>query len=254
MVKFVSKPIITSQTIGERFVKTRQGNGLSLLNVAREIGIKERYLAAIEVGQYNELPGDIYALEFVKTYARFLGLNERDAVREYVADRRVIMASQIKGQRRAKIKKIINWLNQGHLFFAKLAIIILFFGSIIYAFSWARGSNSGPKLEVFSPTAYYEATGSLIVLAGQTDPQTNIFINNEAIFVDNQGAFNETINVLPGVTLLKIEAQDQTGHRQIAYRTVRILGDLIGPPAPMSDTSGRVAGASVVRGEEEKNN
>ncbi|MDP1709716.1 MAG: helix-turn-helix domain-containing protein, partial [Candidatus Komeilibacteria bacterium] len=229
------------QTIGERFIKTRQGSGLTLLNVAREIGIKERYLAAIEAGQYNELPGDIYALEFVKTYARFLHLNEREALREYVAERQVIIASRLRENRRARIKRIVHWLSRQHLFFGKLALGALVFGFIVYVSSWVRIAKAGPKLEVFSPTAYYEATGSLVVLAGQTSPSSDIFINNEEIFVDDRGAFNEAINVLPGVTLLKIVAQDGQGRRQTVYRTIRSLG-------------GQVAGASIIRGEEEKNN
>lgn len=254
MVRFISKPIITSQTIGERFIKTRQGSGWTLGHIARQIGIKENYLAAIEAGQYNELPGDIYVLEFVKAYARFLRLEEREVVREYLTERAVQCAVAEKKQPKFKINFDWSALRRHNLALGKtflgLAVIVLTgFGA-----AFARTAFLPPRLEVFSPSVYYEATGSLVVLSGQTEPGSSIFVNNEAVFTDERGSFNETINVPAGMNLFKITAKNKKGQEKIVYRTVKTkptLARLIYPNRPVEIT-GQVAGANIKQGDKLK--
>lgn len=235
MVRFISKPIITTQTIGERLAKIRQGSALSLALVARRIGIKENYLSAIEAGRYNELPGDIYALEFVKAYARCLRLNERDAIREYLAERTALPALKA-----SRIGNDWSWLSWVRLVKGLVALAGL--AAFMVGVTLARSAYLPPGLEVFSPAAYYETTGSLVVLSGQTEPRADIFINNQPVFVDERGAFNETVNVPAGVSLFKITARDGAGRERAVYRTVNIK------------TGGQVAGASVERGDKIENN
>lgn len=236
MVKFISKPIITTQTIGERLTKTRQGSALSLSLVARRIGVKENYLVAIEAGRYNELPGDIYALEFVKAYARLLRLNERDVIREYLAER-AAGSGAVKAQA-ASDRKRERWADRVREYQAGLAkCLVALAGLTVVAvgLNFVRGAWQPPRLEVFSPTAYYETIGSLVVLSGQTAPGSSLFINNESVFVDERGAFNETVNGPAGVSLFKITARDSAGRERVVYRTVNIK------------TGGQVAGASTTR-------
>lgn len=236
MVKFISKPIITSQTIGERFIKTRQGSGWPLVTVARQIGIKENYLQAIEAGRYNELPGDIYALEFVKAYARFLRLDETEAIRGYLAERVAQSVVKVKKTSARPIRLLADWARQSKAGLIKCLAGAFGFALLVVAINFTRQAFLPPRLEVFSPAVYYEATGSLVVLSGQTEPGSSIFINNEAIFTDDGGAFNETINLPAGVTLLKIVAKNSRGQEQVAYRTVRLK-------------AGQIAGVSVKRGD-----
>lgn len=251
MVRFISKPIITSQTIGERFVKTRQGSGWTLGHIARAIGVKANYLSAIEAGRYNELPGDIYALEFVKSYARVLRLDEREAMREYLAERAVQNVIRVKQTPARPIGFWFDWIKKYRAGLGKSLAGLVALAALALGVIGARGAFLPPKLEVFSPTAYYEATGSLVVLSGQTEAGSSIFINNEAIFVDERGAFNETINLPLGVTLLKIAAQNSRGQERIVYRTVRAKPRQARLLRPSLDEAmvGQVAGAGVKRGD-----
>lgn len=251
MVRFISKPIITSQTIGERFVKTRQGSGWTLGHIARQIGIKENYLAAIEAGQYNDLPGDIYVLEFVKAYARFLRLDEREVVREYLTERAGNSAVAEKQKPKFKINFDLDWLRRHNLVLGKTVLGLAMIVFVVYGLGIARGAFLPPQLEVFSPAVYYEAAGSLVVLSGQTEPGSSIFVNNEAIFTDEHGSFNETINVPAGMNLFKITAKNKKGQERIVYRTVKTkqtLARLIYPARPV-ELAGQVAGASAKQGE-----
>lgn len=254
MVRFISKPIITSQTIGERFVKTRQGSGWTLSHIARQIGVKENYLAAIEAGQYNELPGDIYVLEFVKAYARFLRLEEREVVREYLTERAVQCAVAAKQKPKFKINFNLDWLRKHNLVLGKSVLGLAAMLLAVYGISLSRAAFLPPSLEVFSPAVYYEATGSLVVLSGQTEPGSSIFVNNEAIFTDERGSFNETINVPAGMNLFKITAKNKKGQEMTVYRTVKTkstLARLMYPARPV-EIAGQVAGASTKQGDKLK--
>lgn len=225
MVRFISKPILTTQTTGERLAKVREGNNLSLGEVARKIGIKAFYLQAIETGQYNELPGDIYTLEFVKIYARFLRLDSSEVVSRYITER------ERYTPKLARQEKIRHWPRSSTV--VKTALTVAASGALVYALILSRAFLLPPKLEVFSPAVYYESTGSLVVLSGQTEPGSKLFVNNKEVHLGEQGDFNETFNVSPGLTLLKISAQDKRGRRTTTYRTVR--------------TGAAVAGESVSR-------
>ncbi|MGE0257490.1 MAG: helix-turn-helix domain-containing protein [Alphaproteobacteria bacterium] len=74
---------------GERLRERRQQLGLDLESVAEALCIKPVYLAAIEQGRTDELPGTTYAIGFIRAYATYLGLDgERvlDSYREETAD------------------------------------------------------------------------------------------------------------------------------------------------------------------------
>ncbi len=61
----------------------REAHGVSLEEVSATLRIKASYLAALEVGQFEQLPGTAYALGFVRTYAEYLGMNGPDAVQRF---------------------------------------------------------------------------------------------------------------------------------------------------------------------------
>ena len=72
MTSFTLRSIVCTQTIGERLRKAREGCGITLESVARQIKVRQAYLAWIEQGLYSNLPGEVYTLEYIKHYARFL--------------------------------------------------------------------------------------------------------------------------------------------------------------------------------------
>ncbi len=63
-----------------RFRDTRVLAGLSLSDVERDTRINRQYLEAIEDGRFGDIPAPIYARGFVRSYARYLGLDPEEAV------------------------------------------------------------------------------------------------------------------------------------------------------------------------------
>ncbi|MBV8531661.1 MAG: helix-turn-helix domain-containing protein, partial [Candidatus Eremiobacteraeota bacterium] len=67
-------------TLGERFRAAREARGLSLSDVSEQIRIRSVYLAAIEEDNWNAIGAPVYIRGFLRTYARFLGLDPEEVV------------------------------------------------------------------------------------------------------------------------------------------------------------------------------
>ena len=63
------------QHLGEMLRSARERRGLDRARIERDTRIRERYLSALERGAYDELPGEVYARGFLRTYATYLGLD-----------------------------------------------------------------------------------------------------------------------------------------------------------------------------------
>ena len=61
--------------IGVTLRKARQELGVTLDDVEDETMIRKRYLSALEREDYEDLPSEVYARGFLKTYANYLGLD-----------------------------------------------------------------------------------------------------------------------------------------------------------------------------------
>jgi len=73
--------------VGEELRDARLALGATLEEVADELRINRRYIAALEEGRSGDLPGPTYALGFVRSYATALGLNADDLARRYRENR-----------------------------------------------------------------------------------------------------------------------------------------------------------------------
>lgn len=231
MNSFISRPMVITQTVGERLKKVRQGSGFSIDEVARRTGIARRYLACIEGGEYGELPGEIYRLEFIKTYARFLRIDEGTVAASYCAERQRMESAPSPRQQRIAFPnfwlRFLSSFTRGRaLAFFALACFVLF------AALGFRTATAGPRLEVFSPVPYHRAYDSSVALSGAADPGSVVTVNNQRIPLGAEGVFHAEFNAPPGLTLLTISALNERGRSSTEYRTVVV-------------DRGEVAGAST---------
>ncbi len=73
--------------LGERLRLARESQGISLSQAAAETRILQRYLVALEDGDYANLPGDVYTRGFIRNYAAFLGLPAEELIELYRLER-----------------------------------------------------------------------------------------------------------------------------------------------------------------------
>ncbi len=74
-------------TFGENMQREREMRGISLQEIALSTKIGVRSLQALEEEDFEKLPGGIFNKGFVRAYARYLGIDEEQAVADFQAAR-----------------------------------------------------------------------------------------------------------------------------------------------------------------------
>ncbi|HEY6902820.1 MAG TPA: RodZ domain-containing protein [Candidatus Acidoferrales bacterium] len=77
---------MSSTPFGEHLKREREMRGVSLSEISAATRISTRFLEAIENDRWNELPGGAFNRGFIRSIARFLGLDEDSLVAEYALD------------------------------------------------------------------------------------------------------------------------------------------------------------------------
>jgi cytoskeletal protein RodZ len=80
-------------TLGEKLRQAREERGITISEVAEQTRISSLYLECIENNEYKILPGGIFNKGFVKSYAKYVGIDEQEALRDYTA----LMSEQGEG-------------------------------------------------------------------------------------------------------------------------------------------------------------
>jgi cytoskeletal protein RodZ len=81
---------------GEKLRKQREQRGLALDAISNSTKISTRMLRALEDEHFDQLPGGVFNKGFVRAYARQVGLNEEEAITDYLA---ALSESQAQSQK-----------------------------------------------------------------------------------------------------------------------------------------------------------
>lgn len=74
---------MSSTPFGEHLKRERELRGVSLEEISAATRISTRFLEAIENDQWDQLPGGVFNRGFIRSIARYLGLDEDNLVAEY---------------------------------------------------------------------------------------------------------------------------------------------------------------------------
>jgi cytoskeletal protein RodZ len=78
---------------GEKLRRERELRGITLEEVAVATKIGTRSLRALEEDKFSQLPGGIFNKGFVRAYARYVGIDEEQAVGDYMAANQDVASS-----------------------------------------------------------------------------------------------------------------------------------------------------------------
>ena len=78
---------VLAPTLPERLLAARERKGVDLYRAERDTKIRARYLAALERGDWRELPGSVYTKGFLRNYALYLGLDPEDILLQWRSER-----------------------------------------------------------------------------------------------------------------------------------------------------------------------
>ncbi|MBZ5532681.1 MAG: DUF4115 domain-containing protein [Acidobacteriia bacterium] len=73
-------------SFGDRLRREREMRGITLDEIAESTKISRKNLESLEKEDFDSLPGGIFNKGFVRAYARYLGIDEEQAVADYAAN------------------------------------------------------------------------------------------------------------------------------------------------------------------------
>ncbi|NNE68229.1 MAG: helix-turn-helix domain-containing protein [Pyrinomonadaceae bacterium] len=72
-----------ADSLGQKLRQAREERDISISEVAEQTRISALYLQAIEEDDYSTLPGGIFNKGFVKSFAKYVGVDEHEALQDY---------------------------------------------------------------------------------------------------------------------------------------------------------------------------
>ncbi len=99
------------EKLGNSLREIRLGKGISLEQVEAATKIRSYYIESLENGNLEAMPGQIYTIGFVRSYAKFLGLQEEEIVNAY----KEYYARQTDDVEAKKMEQVILEQNRGQI-------------------------------------------------------------------------------------------------------------------------------------------
>jgi cytoskeletal protein RodZ len=222
---------IPAATLPERLLAARERKGVDLYRAERDTKIRARYLAALERGEYKELPGDVYTKGFLRNYALYLGLDPEEIVGQWRRERGdggqarpVISVPQPIAQPRPGLQ-----FSTGIVVAALLTILIMGVG--VWLTVQVLRFNKPPTIAVTSPreaTLQLDENATSYTLQGTSIPGATISIElageTRQISADSTGAWSVAVDLRRGKNEFKIDATDpETGRHADKAATILII-------------------------------
>jgi len=184
---------VESLTLGEKMKKLRSDFRMSLSEVSKATRIQIKYLEYLEEGQYEKLPADVYVRGFLRSYARYLNIDEQVFVKLY--ERECNIQTNLGRDVARKTFHVKNLHISSFSVTPRSVMVACIF------------------LVVLSPTNGMTIDASEIRVEGKTDKGARVSINNQSVFVENDGTFADQLVLQPGlntVTVVAINRFDKT--------------------------------------------
>lgn len=224
--------------LGELLRTQREKKGITLEQATADTRIREKFLAALEAGDYQSLPGAVYTKGFLRNYAEYLDLDQEDLVVQFQQERGLIAepARAFEPMRPIARRSVI--LTPAVLIpVLVLAGIALFVGYLYYQFT---SFAVAPVLEVTDPSTDVIAQQTTYVLKGHTVPTGKVTVTVfpgpltiSDIRPDSDGTFTTTVNLTAGANHVVVEVLDQSGKVSRVSRSIMLQPDAAASASPV---------------------
>ena len=214
-------------SLGDQLRLQREKKGITLDQAAADTRIREKFLKALEDGDYQSLPGAVYTKGFLRNYAHYLDLPADELIVSFHEERGTVTPEPAKRTYRA-----MRPIERRNLVFTPavfvpvvvLAGIVLFVGYLYYQFT---SFAVAPSLDVFDPSTDAIAQQAQYVIKGRTVPtgkvKIEVFPGPETVAdvrPGSDGVFSATIDLTAGSNHVIVTVLDQTGKQNQVSRNV----------------------------------
>ncbi len=234
---FKKRELTTDKPLGAQLKSVRRTAKLSLAQVEQQTKIRQKFLAALEKGDYEEFPGEVYVRGFLENYANFLGFPADAVLTQYKRERGIsagaaepprapspLSGSGGRGGGRGSNIGALGRRTSGltitpRTVYAAIGVLLLVVASG-YIVSQVFGFASPPQLEVTKPVPNAAVSVDSVDVEGSTSSGAELAINNQPVPTDTDGNFKERVRLLPGTNILRVSAKNQRGRERVVSRSV----------------------------------
>lgn len=140
-----------SSTLGEKLRQAREERGISISEVAEQTRISPLYIKSIEEDNYKPLPGGIFNKGFLKSYARYVGFDEHEALQEYsklVSGAEQADAEELKSYRPEVLTDDRNTASMAPTLIFAGIILAFMTGGVLIAVNYLRNQRDTAPAQV----------------------------------------------------------------------------------------------------------
>lgn len=200
-------------SVGSILKKERENKGLLLIDIEKQIKVREKYLKAIEEEDWNFFSSKIYITGILKNYSRVLNLDNKKILAFFRRD------YEKKEEVRFKRKVSSDSLTSETKKFLKLGLIILILFFVSYFIYQLKIYFSPPDFILLSPKAKNFTIEKSVKISGKTDRDTSIVIAGERIYQNKDGIFVYDYSLNEGNNLLIIHLTGANGKKTTVEKT-----------------------------------
>ena len=232
-----TKKSVGTLTLGEKLKKLRSDKRISLGEVSRSTKIQAVYLEYLEEGSYDKLPADVYVRGFLRSYADFLGVDERIMLKLYNKEKGIKKNLDKDSASKAKKKKPINI--SSFVFTPQkiiiVAVTILALLGLFFLYREVDSFASAPSLVILSPSDNSEVKDNSVYVKGVTEKDAALFINGQPILVGDDGAFGEDLTLQSGLNTISVKSVNK--FKKEAVKNIVVKSDYVDSAQASSDSS-----------------
>jgi len=170
-------------SISDIFRLAREEKGLTIGEIIKATKIPRTFILALENNRFNELPGGLYPVLYVRKYAKFLGLSEEKMAAFFRRD----YPNPVK-------KKVFSFSQNFFPFSPKLRKFIVPFLILFVFFTYLLFQYLS---FVLPPKIKYEikkTENNEVEIFGATSPAAVLKINGAIVNLDTKGKFSNKID------------------------------------------------------------
>jgi cytoskeletal protein RodZ len=216
-----NKIYLDSETVSEQLRSARQAKNLKLKEVSKKLNIGEKYLTALEKGEYEKLPHGVYGKNFLREYAVFLGLDYKKLALDFEAEINIL---EPKRQKEIFSKQVIKkrYLLAMPKIIRNILISLIILICFIYLGYRINKIISPPLLIIDNPELNLITDQTSILVSGKTETEANLIINGETALSDKSGNFSKLISLKNGLNIITITANKKYGRNNTIIRQVLV--------------------------------
>lgn len=211
---------IQAETLSEYLREIRTALHLTPEQAAERVGIKLRFLQALESGEFKQLPPDVYVMGFLRQLAELYAADGALLVEQYKKEKIIVNQMSQRPWRgpqwaTGRLRQLVITPKVISIGVGTAFVLI----TVAYIIWQVAAINKTPALELYQPKDRELIAGSVVVVRGKTDPDMNVTVNGQTVFVDSNGNFQTQLGIEAGPKQLAIVASnkfDKTTTKQIS--------------------------------------